>query len=317
MDSLWEGESLLTLDDLKNHKIIIETIFTGGLGSCLGKSLLDIYFTDLFKQPAGIGIGVDNQPEVKIKGSNILKADNIQDIERKKAPNFRGFEWREAPKFHPTSADPVVSAAEMHAETLRRLTQSARDSTYMYIMDNEQKVNQLKRWNSIQIGVCAPELYLPFGDILKLESQAITRVLQQRMIWMGNMDGAMNFLSADDSKEIQKIHYLLLDNINNYNSKLEELNDKLEKKGDVLLFFNEIFEETNAFRNQNTPIVNKAEKIFLSSFKTSIYSKSPIFKELINKDFIEGKQIFNKEEQCLKKKVSEALKNAKRPIVYK
>jgi len=96
-----------------------------------------------------------------------------------------------------------------------------------------------------------------------------------------------------------------------YNSKLDELNDKLAEKGDVLVFFNELFEQTNAFRNKNTSIVNKAEKIFQSSFNISIYSKSPIFKELIYKDYIEGKQKFNKEEQYLKNKVSEVLKEAK------
>lgn len=308
MDSLWGDQHLLTLDDLENHKYIIETIFIGGLGGCLGRSLVEIFSTDLFKQPAGIGNhpfpvypGEVRGDLVKIKGSNILKADNI-----------KGLEWHKASDFHPISGSPEVSVAEMNAETLRRIIQSARDATYIYNIDCQEKLDKMKAWNSTPIGLITPDIYRAFGSILKVGSQLTTRGLQSRMIWMGNMDRAMNFLSEVDSKEIQKIHNLLLDNINKYNSKLDELNDKLAEKGDVLVFFNELFEQTNAFRNKNTSIVNKAEKIFQSSFNTSIYSKSPIFKELINKDYIEGKQKFNKEEQYLKTKVSEVLKEAKK-----
>lgn len=308
MDSFWGDQHLLTLDDLENHKYIIETIFIGGLGGCLGRSLVEIFSTDLFKQPAGIGNypfpvypGEVRGDLVKIKGSNILKADNI-----------KGLEWHKASDFHPISGSPEMSVAEMNAESLRRIIQSARDATYIYNIDCQEKLDKMKAWNSTPIGLITPDIYRAFGSIFKLGSQLTTRGLQSRMIWMGNMDRAMNFLSGVDSKEIQKIHNLLLDNINKYNSKLDELNDKLAEKGDILGFFNELFEQTNAFRNKNTSIVNKAEKIFQSSFNTSIYSKSPIFKELINKDYIEGKQKFNKEEQYLKTKVSEVLKEAKK-----
>jgi len=129
---------------------------------------------------------------------------------------------------------------------------------------------------------------------------------------MNHMNSAMKFLSEDDSKAIKKIHDLVLDNIDKHLDKIVELTAKLGEKEDVLAFYNELFEETNAFRNKNTSIVNKAEKIFQSSFNRSPYSKSPIFKELINKDYIEGKQKFNKQEQYLKTKVSEVLRETKK-----
>lgn len=301
MNYLWGGQYLLTFEDLESHKYIIETMFTGGIGSCFGRSLVEIFSTDFLKQPAGIG----NHPttlgdQVKIKKGNILNSD------------IQGFEWKERREFKSTSTDPVVSYSEKKAEIMRELIQKSRDVTYLHNIDNEQKINNLQKCNRVEIGLDSPVLYEIFGDILKLESQASTRVLQQRMNWIGNMYGAMNFLNQEDWKEYTRLDNLLSDNLDKYNSNLSELTDKFENNGDVIAFYRQLHIETNAFRNKNTPLVNRAENIFQDGFRRSIYGKSPIFRELIFKDYIEGKQKFNKEEQYLKKKVSEALDRAKR-----
>lgn len=308
MNSLWGKKYLLTFDDLENHKYIIETLFTGGLGGSLGRTLYESFSTDLFKQPAGIGIGVDNHPEVKIKASTLLM-DNDSDSDRR---TVQGLSWEYPPKFHPTSGDPKVALAEINAENLRIIIYSARDATYVYNLGCQEKIKIMEKWNDTPMGIMTPDIIKSFGGVFRVGSRLTRAGLQERMMWMNNMNSAMKFLSEDDSKAIQKIHDLVLDNIDKHIDKIEELTAKLGEKGDALAFYNELFEETNAFRNKNTSIVNKAEKIFQSSFNRSPYSKSPIFKELINKDYIEGKQKFNKQEQYLKTKVSEVLRETKK-----
>ena len=306
INSLWGNKYPLTFDDLENHKYIIENLFTGGLGGSLGRTLYDTFSTDFFKQPAGIG--VDNHPEVKIKGSTLLM-DKDSDSDCR---TVQGLSWKYPPKFHPTSGDPKVVLAEINAENLRIIIYSARDATYVYNLGCQEKIKLMEKWINTPMGIMTPDIIESFGGVFRVGSQLTRTGLQERMMWMNHMNSAMKFLSEDDSKAIKKIHDLVLDNIDKHLDKIVELTAKLGEKEDVLAFYNELFEETNAFRNKNTSIVNKAEKIFQSSFNRSPYSKSPIFKELINKDYIEGKQKFNKQEQYLKTKVSEVLRETKK-----
>ena len=48
----------LSLDKIHNNQDITQLIFAGGLGGCLGKTILEEWFSDYFKLPAVAGLGV-------------------------------------------------------------------------------------------------------------------------------------------------------------------------------------------------------------------------------------------------------------------
>jgi hypothetical protein len=49
--NIWGDNLILSLEKIQNNQKITQLIFTGGLGSCLGKTIFETWFSDYFKVP--------------------------------------------------------------------------------------------------------------------------------------------------------------------------------------------------------------------------------------------------------------------------
>lgn len=94
-----------------------------------------------------------------------------------------------------------------------------------------------------------------------------------------------------------------------YINKVEELSSK--DHASIPNFLKQMFSESNAFRNKVYSKLNEGENILSSNFRESSLSKNKQLKTIINKEYVETKQSFIKEDGYLKKRISEIL-NAKK-----
>ena len=71
---------ILSLDNIKNNQNIIQLIFAGGIGSCLGKTVFETWFSDYFKVPATVGYNGMADELVVTKKPLILQSTKGSDL---------------------------------------------------------------------------------------------------------------------------------------------------------------------------------------------------------------------------------------------
>jgi hypothetical protein len=111
-------------------------------------------------------------------------------------------------------------------------------------------------------------------------------------------------IKIEKLQEFSDIESNILDIKENYISKVEKLS---EKEGNIKGTFKEFFSETNAFRNKVYTELNKAENLLSSDFRAGPFSNNKEIKQIINKDYINAKKSFIREDEYLKKKISEII----------
>lgn len=296
IDYFWKGTYLLSIDSIKNHQNTMEFIFIGGLGGCLGRSIADTYFSEFLKLPMSIdGNGTKTPSNIlMVKGSNLGTGST----------SGTG-----------SSIGQILTESELTPSQINNILENMRTSTKDYKEANQawiKKVQDLKRIFSeaesrgemLDLNSSGSRDYM--ARILHRHLQALTGSIQNRIVWMENLE--TTGIKLGYKEELGKIQENILEIRMKFSDKIEELISQGKKDKSFLI---QMFNESNAFRNKVYSELNKAENVFNLNFKESMLYKNVELKKMIHKDYVEEKKSFANEDGYLRKRISEVLNERK------
>jgi hypothetical protein len=145
-----------------------------------------------------------------------------------------------------------------------------------------------------------PEIQEAFISLLQAQSGYLTKSYSMRSIWI-TMFG--HYLSEDVRLELKDLETNREKITENYLLKT----DKLAERTNIKSSLKEFFTITNAYRNALNKELNKAEEMVHKNLRETVVYKNPGVKKLVNIDYPNIKQSFNKEDNYLKNKIQERL----------
>jgi hypothetical protein len=328
---MWGNNLILSLDEIQTNQKITQLIFVGGLGSCLGKSLSETWFSDYFnfnfnfnfKIPAVAGpadIGGDfasgKTPSIKIpltlqstQGSDLnLGSDSASS---------------NVPEQGTANVPQEGSANDISPHTEPQfLWESIVDKFNNNMVPTfEQYVGLFKKMNSKNLAytlevpknnqdpdITEVNLAQSFFVVLKYQADMLIRSSEGRDKWLREL---RYYLSDHDKVQIEEISDKLDQARDDFINKIESLigsdPDKLRVE------IKQFFDYTNTYRNNVKKELSKADGIMRKGLKEHpIFEKKEI-KKMINSDYPKTLKAFYDEDNYLKRKIMEKLNEAPKP----
>ncbi len=308
---IWDKNLILSLDQIKNNQKIMQLIFAGGLGGCVGLSLFETWFNDSFKLPmvaAPVDLGDDltsgKIPSIKIpltlqstQGSDLnLGSDSASS----NVPEQRNDTPSTVPEYGPLW------------ETIIYKFKNNMEPGF------KQYVRVLKQLNEVNYTLDVPE---------NNQDPNITEVVLAQRFFIAQKYQADILMRATGGREkwLRELRYYLSDVDK---AKIEEISDKLDKAQDDFLDktdtlagtdpeklrveIKQFFDYTNTYRNTVKKELAAADSIMRKGLKEhSIYEKKEL-RQMINSDYPKALKAFYDEDNYLKKRIMEVLNEPSR-----
>lgn len=301
-DYLWQEECLLSIDSIKNHTNIMELIFVGGIGGCLGRSIAEIFFSDYFKAPLAMDGYTTSKAARGVPHPNIVAADNA-------SASSTGLASAETPSIE--SGTVISSDSDISPDQVTKTVTYAQNLMQSFKSLMKESIDRLKFYNSLPLTLDKQEQIQPFSSLVEDHSKHLISTTDLRTTWIKKM--FVVGISIDNMVKISEIEFEIMDIKDQYLDKIHQLVLKYEEnKGEIQVFLTEYYDETNIFRNKVSSCLNKVETLYTSSFREGPFSKNTEIKKIINSDYIEAKKSFKDQDQYLRKKIAEILHGKKK-----
>ena len=335
IENLWGNNLILTLDSIKNNQDIIQLIFAGGLGSCLGKSIFEIGFFNFAKLPATIGddSGEIKRPSIKAPSNISLMTTTGPDSGSGSSSEPSGSSKvpkevieKDSDSDSDSNASKVSGGSKAESDTYTGFLHDHYIEEFKtgYLPSTEKQVSILKKLNdkshlltlnvpdeNKDLNVTNSELAQEFLKILQVHSSVLRTSLDNRDNFLNYLSA---FLSKEDKIQIKEITLIKEKVDDAYMSKIMELAETITaEKGIDKRFLKEFFDTTNTYRNAVKKELVKMEKIVQKGIKQSnIYHEVPEFKKMLNSDYPKANKTFNDQDGYLKKRIIEILNESKK-----
>lgn len=318
-DYLWGDNMILSLDNIKNNQSIIRLIFAGGIGSCLGKTVFETWFSDYFKVPATVGsqglggelvvtkkplilqstngsdlnLGSDS-PNAPVKGlgsgsgsglgsSNLPVKGSVDDM------SSTGF-WQVPLN---TFKDEISPCFEQYTRILNKMNNKSLYYTLEVPKNNEDP-------NITEVSL-AQNLF----GVLQTHSNILNGSFSGRDGWLSEL---RHFLSEEDKKKIEEISKRKDKAHEDYLEKLESLGGS-----DIRSDLKRFFDFTNTYRNTVKKELAEADSIIKKGIndKRHPLHKKQQFRKILNTDYPKLIKSFHEEDERLKKRFTELFNTPK------
>lgn len=310
---------ILSLDNIKNNQSIIRLIFAGGIGSCLGKTVFETWFSDYFKVPATVGsqglggelvvtkkplilqstngsdlnLGSDS-PNAPVKGlgsgsgsglgsSNLPVKGSVDDM------SSTGF-WQVPLN---TFKDEISPCFEQYTRILNKMNNKSLYYTLEVPKNNEDP-------NITEVSL-AQNLF----GVLQTHSNILNGSFSGRDGWLSEL---RHFLSEEDKKKIEEISKRKDKAHEDYLEKLESLGGS-----DIRSDLKRFFDFTNTYRNTVKKELAEADSIIKKGIndKRHPLHKKQQFRKILNTDYPKLIKSFHEEDERLKKRFTELFNTPK------
>ena len=309
--NIWEEG--LSLDKIRNNQKITELIFFGAMGGCLGKSIFEIWFSDLdyFKLPGMTGPGPSRErPDFKISLTLQSTQDSNLNLGSVSA-NVPGQGPSNVPPQGPSNVPPVKgSINDMSPSGYWKKVLSTFNGEIFPCF--EQHIGILKAMNdkTLLYTLEVPENNEDPSITEKILAESLLGLMQTHAKALDSSfagrDGLINelrhFLSEEDKRKIEEISRRRDQAQDTYFEKVSSIG---EGGSDVKVLLKIFYDHTNAYRNIVKKELAEGDEIIKKGIKAHpVYQKRP-FKNMINKDYPEIVKSFHREDNQLKKRYAE------------
>lgn len=309
--SIWDNISLSNIN-IKNNQYFMEIIFAGGIGSCIARSIIDIFISrDLSKAPimGSISSNTSNPEELSIKPVLTLFKDSDSE--------------KDSPKGSSSNAKPSKSLDESSpksnkaTEDTNSKEKEIEKSVIVSILGDEVTIDtkdmiksildwskELEKWADFP----CPENKLTPGTeegfliMLRDQSKIFSIHTKTRMVWV---EARLVNALPETRLKIKEIHSNLLEMQSKYYLKAKEI-AKLENKASQVKQF---YAASNEYRNLVSKELNKIDNILIEDIKDSDLYKHKKLRHTINVEYPKAKKEYNDKDSYIKKRVGEILKN--------
>lgn len=290
----------------------MEIIFAGGLGSCIARSIIDMFISwGLFKAPimGNISSNISKPKELSIKPVLTLFKDSDSE--------------KDSPKGSSSNAKPSKSLNESLpksnkvAEDINSREKEIEKSVVVSILGDEVTVDTKDMIKSIldwskQLGKWAdfpcPENRLTPGTeegfliMLRDQSKIFSIHTKTRLVWV---EARLANALPETSLKIKEVKSNLLEIESKYYLKVNEI-IKLENKASQVKQF---YAASNEYRNLVSKGLNQIDNLLIEDIKNGALYKHTQFRRTINVDYAKAKKEYNDKDNYIKKRVGEILKN--------
>lgn len=292
---LWGENLILTLENIQNNQKIIQLIFMGGLGSCLGKTLFDVWFSncDYFKLPAVTGpsnIRSGKIPEIKIP--LILQStqdDSNLNLGSSNVPSVQGpvndINWTSIWQIPLKTFNEEISPCfEQYTRILQDMNSKSLSYTLEVPRDNEDP------------SITEASLIKSLLSVLQTHSKMIQGSFAGRE---GLVSELRHLLSEEDQRRIEELSTRKDKVLDDYLENISSLQGSLVKG--LLKRFSDA---TNGYGREMTKLAREQDDIIRRGLKGHPVNRKPEFKKMIRTDYPEVLKSFQKEDDALRKRFS-------------
>lgn len=292
---LWGENLILTLENIQNNQKIIQLIFMGGLGSCLGKTLFDVWFSncDYFKLPAVTGpsnIRSGKIPEIKIP--LILQStqdDSNLNLGSSNVPSVQGpvndINWTSIWQIPlKTFIEEISPCFEQYTRILQDMNSKSLSYTLEVPRDNEDP------------SITEASLIKSLLSVLQTHSKMIQGSFAGRE---GLVSELRHLLSEEDQRRIEELSTRKDKVLDDYLENISSLQGSLVKG--LLKRFSDA---TNGYGREMTKLAREQDDIIRRGLKGHPVNRKPEFKKMIRTDYPEVLKSFQKEDDALRKRFS-------------
>lgn len=292
---IWGDNLILTLENIQNNQKIIQLIFMGGLGSCLGKTIFDVWFSncDYFKLPAVAGpanIRSGKTPEIKIP--LILQStqdDSNLNLGSSNSPSVQGpvndMNWTSIWKIPLKTFNEEISPCfEQYTKLLQDMNSKSLSYTLEVPKDNEDpSITEASLTNSLL-------------SVLQTHSKMLQGSFAGRE---GLVSELRHFISEEDQRRIEELSTRKDKVLDDY---LENITNLQGSKLKGLL--KRFFDATNGYSREMTKLAREQDDIIRRGLKGHPVNQKPEFKKMIRTDYPEVLRSFQREDDALRKRFS-------------
>lgn len=332
IENLWGNNLILSLDSIKDNQDIIQLIFTGGLGSCLGKSIFEIGFFNFSKLPATMcnDAGEIKRPSIKAPLNISLMTTRGPDSASgsSSVPSGSSKVPKEVLEKDPDSdsdsnASKVSGESKAESDRLIGLLPDKFIDEFKtrFLATNNKNISVLKTLNkdrhllglkvleeNKECGVTDADLAKEFFKLLQIQTHMYTASVNHRDNFLNYFS---NFLSKEDQIQIKEMTLIKERIYNEYSVKLMELGTRytvVDKH-----YLKEFFDLINIYREGVNKELLNMEKILQKGInKSNIYHQVPEFNKIVNSDYPQANKTFNEQDGYLKKRIAEVLNESKK-----
>lgn len=329
---IWGNNLILSLDNIKNNQNTGELIFVGGLGSCLGKTIFEVWFSgsDYFKQPVIAGpIGLDNGEIPVVKPPLILKSTSGSNLNLSSgsapAVPLKGSENVNVPERNVPIQKNVPAIKNEPAEGTGKNTSSTEFVPFIYSKEvistfytdispgYESYMRVLKRMNdktllyTLQVpknmddpSITDTELAKTLFIVQKTHSDILTGAFLGRDAWLGELS---YYLEEKDRQKMSEISEKISKAREDYLIKAECLGGSDPDK--IRVELKRFFDYTNTYRNTVKKDLARADAIMKKGLKGHPLYKNKEMQKMINTDYPNLLKAFHDEDEMLKKRLVE------------
>lgn len=300
---IWGENLILTLENIQNNQKIIQLIFMGGLGSCLGKTIFDVWFSncDYFRLPAVAGpanIRSGKIPEIKIP--LILQSsqdDSNLNLGSSNAPSVQGsvnnINWAnlwEIPL--KTFYEEISPCHEQYTKLLQDMNSKSLSYTLEVPKNNEDP------------SITEESLARSLLSILQTHSKMLQGSFSGRD---GLISELRHLLSQEDQGRIEELSTRKDKILDDYLDKVSNLEGS-KLKGLLKRFF----DATNVYGKDMTKLAREQDDIIRRGLKGHPVNRKPEFKKMIRTDYPEVIRSFQKEDDALRKRFTQLFNQPKK-----
>ncbi len=331
-ENIWGNNLILSLDMIHYNQKFTEYIVAGGLGSCFGRSIYEM-FSDYFKIPAGPGYvssDLEKIPSVKCKTPLILQSTQDSNLNldsgsgegsstipvetkgvgspggTRTPPSYPGHGTAEQEEFYRLS-EPThlwkqvvidfyagwVPSHQKLTEYLARLNNSCSEfSLNVPVNNTNPDINEGSLINHL-------------NTIIQKHSEIITNSFTLRDHLINDL---RHYLSEEDKAKIDEATRRAEEATSNYINKVENMNERFENRTKLKVFF----DSTNSYRNTLKKEYTTKDAILQKGIKQHPAFENQELRKLINSDYRDTLKAFHDQEGYLKKRISEIFNEPKR-----
>jgi hypothetical protein len=310
-ENIWGDNFRLSLDKIHNNQDITQLIFAGGLGGCLGKTILETWFSDYFKLPAVAGPGGQGVGEIPlIKTPLILQSTQGSDLNLGSGSSnvpIQGRTNNRPPRSYVpfgnvpfwkvtlnTFYEEITPGLEQYIRILKKMN----DQTLHYTLEVPK--------NNNDPGITQVSIVQSLFSALQKHSRMLSGSFTGRDAWLSEL---RHLLSEDEKQQIEEISKKIDKIREDYLKKTESLegSDLDSIRSDLKQFF----DFTNTFRNTVKKELTKADIIMKKGLKEHPLYKKEEIRKMINTDYPKLLKSFHDEDERLKKRFIELFNKPK------
>jgi hypothetical protein len=309
---IWGKNFILSLDQIQNNQKIIQLIFAGGLGGCVGLSLFETWFSDFFKKPMVAGpvdLGGDltsgKIPSIKIpltlqstQGSDLnlgSGSSNVPEQGTENVPEQRNDTSPQVPEYGPLWE---VAVYKFNKDMVPVFGQ------FVHILKKLNNVNYTFEIPKNNTDPAITEVAIAQEFFLALKSQAdmLIRATGGRENLLRDL---RYYLSDEDKARIEEISVRLDTAQFEYFGRIETLSGTDPDK--LRIEIKQFFDYTNTYRNAVKKELAAADAIMRKGLKEHTVFKKKELREMFNRDYPRTIKPFYDQDDYLRKRVLEIL----------